>query len=48
MREYKMSEEMYDKICAALTDFEEDEELSDGEWLDVFYDLLCEIQRSLV
>lgn len=48
-------ESMYDEICFTLTEFENstndpDETgwLSDGEWLDVFYNLVCKIQDSIV
>lgn len=50
----KMSEEMYDKLCRTLTDFEnatdddsDPEWMSDGEWLDVFYDLCVDIQNNV-
>lgn len=49
-----ISEEMYDELCRTLTDFEnstddvlDEEWLSDGEWLDVFYDLCRKIQNDL-
>ena len=49
-----MSEETYDLLCKTLTDFEnatdddtDPEWLSDGEWLDVFYDLCVKMQREL-
>ena len=53
-KKYKrISEETYDKLCALLTDFEndnadEDDEnyMSDGEWLDCFYDMCAEIQKE--
>jgi len=50
----KMSEEMYDKLCRTLTDFEnatdddsDPEWMSDGEWLDVFYGLCVDIQNNV-
>lgn len=49
----QISEETYDKLCALLTDFEndnadEDDEnyMSDGEWLDCFYDMCAKIQKE--
>lgn len=53
-KKYKqISEETYDKLCALLTDFEndnanEDDEnyMSDGEWLDCFYDMCVKIQKE--
>lgn len=48
-------DETYDELCRTLTDFEnatddetDEEWMSDGEWLDVFYELCVEIQRSIV
>jgi hypothetical protein len=53
-RMMQLPESMYDKMCKTLTDFEnaphnvyEDGWLSDGEWLDVFYDLVVKIQNSI-
>ena len=50
----QLSEELYDELCATLIDFEtaptEDTEegwLSDGEWLDVFYNLCVKLQREM-
>lgn len=50
----QLSEEMYNELCRVLTDFENatdntDEEgyLSDGEWLDVFYELCVKLQREM-
>lgn len=52
-RTKEMSEELYDELCRTLTDFEnsaddytEEGYLSDGEWLDIFYDLCVKIQRE--
>ena len=43
-----MSEELYDELCRTLTDFETaTDDMSDGEWLDVFYDLCVKIQNEL-
>lgn len=49
----RISEETYAKLCALLTDFEndnadEDDEnyMSDGEWLDCFYDMCVKIQKE--
>ena len=50
-----LPESMYDELCKTLTDFEnatdddtDDDWLSDGEWLDVFYDLCVKLQRSVL
>lgn len=50
-----LPESMYDKLCRVMTDFEnaptddlEDGWLSDGEWLDTFYELCHRIQNSIV
>ena len=47
--------EMYDELCRTLKDFEnatdnecDEEWLSDGEWLDVFYELCVKIQNSII
>ena len=55
MRMKMLPETMYDKLCATLTDFEnstdddtDPEWMSDGEWLDVLYDLCVELQNSIV
>lgn len=52
--EKRLSEETYDKLCATLTQFEnstddpdDKEYLSDGEWLDIFYDLCVKMQREM-
>ena len=55
--EYMLKEidlNLYDELCRTLTDFEnasddeeDDDYLSDGEWLDIFYELCCSIQREL-
>ena len=51
-----ISEELYDELCATLTDFENSNPgredyssgyISDGEWLDVFYDLCVKMQNEL-
>lgn len=49
-----MSKEIYDKLCEILTDFENstddctsEDYLSDGEWLDIFYDLCVKIQNDV-
>lgn len=46
---------MYDELCKTLTDFENatdddanPEWLSDGEWLDVFYDLCVKLRNSVL
>ena len=48
-----MSETMYDELCRTLADFESatddpssEDYLSDGEWLDIFYNLCVRIQRE--
>ncbi len=53
-REYKISENTYDELSKMLTDFEnstddpsDEEYLSDGEWLDVFYDFCCKLQNEI-
>lgn len=45
---------LYDELCSTLTDFEncedndtEDGYLSDGEWLDIFYNLCVKLQRAM-
>ena len=50
----QLPEELYDELCRVLTDFEnatdddrDDDYLSDGEWLDVFYDLCVKLQRGM-
>ena len=50
----QISKELYDKLCTLLTDFEtgttddnDEDYLSDGEWLDCFYDLCVEIQKEV-
>ena len=55
MRMKMLPETMYDKLCATLTDFEnatdDDSDLdylSDGEWLDMFYNLCVELQNSII
>jgi len=49
-----MTEDMYNRLCETLTDFENSTDndtdpdwLSDGEWLDVFYQLCCDIQNNV-
>ena len=55
----QLPESIYDELCRTLTDFERDANddtpieqreyfLSDGEWLDVFYDLAVKIQNGIV
>ena len=53
-REYTVSEETYDDLCRRLTEFEnstddpsDDGYLSDGEWLDYFYDMLVKLQKEM-
>ncbi len=53
--EKKLPEEMYDRLCRLLTDFEnsttddtDEEWMSDGEWLDEFYDFCVDLKNSLV
>ena len=53
-RTKQISEELYDELCGLLTDFEnasddyeDDDYLSDGEWLDVFYDFCVRLQREM-
>lgn len=48
-----MSDELYDEIVETLMNFEnatdddtDPEWLSDGEWLDVFYNLLIKIEEE--
>ena len=50
----QMSEELYDELSRTLTDFEnatdddtDENWLSDGEWLDVFYDFCVKLQREI-
>lgn len=50
----QLPDSMYDELCITLTQFgnstdnEMDEDyLSDGEWLDVFYRLCVEIQTQI-
>ena len=50
----QLPDSMYDQLCMTLTEFEnatdddsDDEWLSDGEWLDVFYQLCVEIQNQV-
>lgn len=50
-----LPEKLYDELCRTLTDFEnatddytDKDYLSDGEWLDVFYYLCVEIQKSVI
>lgn len=54
-RMMQLPESIYDELCRTLTDFEnsptddwEDGWLSDGVWLDVFYDLAVKIQSGIV
>ena len=54
MRMKMLPETMYDKLCVTLADFEnatdddtDSEWMSDGEWLDVFYELCVELQNSV-
>lgn len=44
-RTKKLSEETYDKLCATLTEFENDK--CDLKWCKVFYDLCVEMQREM-
>ena len=53
-RTKQVSEELYDMLCRLLTEFEnatddenDDNYLSDGEWLDAFYDVCVKLQRGL-
>lgn len=53
-REYTVSEETYDDLCRRLTEFEnstddprDDDYLSDGEWMDYFYDMLVKLQKEM-
>ena len=53
-REYTVSEETYDELCIRLTEFEnstddpnDDDYLSDGEWLDYFYEMLVKLQNEM-
>lgn len=50
----QLSETTYDELCKTLTDFEnatddtnDEDYLSDGEWLDIFYDLCVKMQREM-
>ena len=54
-RMMKLPQNLYDELCQTLTDFENstvDENdpgwMSDGEWLDVFYDLVVKIQNGII
>lgn len=45
-----MRPDVYDELCALLTDFEQNgssEEMSDGEWLDLFYEMCVKIQNNV-
>jgi len=51
----KFPETMYNELCKTLTEFEnstdnetDEEWLSDGEWLDVFYELCVKLQNSVL
>lgn len=53
-REYTISEETYDEMCIRLTEFEnstddprDEDYLSDGEWLDYFYEMLVKLQNEM-
>lgn len=55
MREKICKEELYDELSRVLTDFEnstdddnDEEWMSDGEWLDVFYELCVKLQNGIV
>ena len=50
----QISEDFYDELCELLTDFKnasddynDDDYLSDGEWLDVFYDFCVRLKNRL-
>lgn len=50
----QLSTKMYDELCKTLADFkdapndiDDDGYLSDGEWLDIFYDLCVKIQKEM-
>lgn len=54
MRTKKCNIQLYDELCKTLTDFEnatddsnDEGYLSDGEWLDVLYDLCVKLQREM-
>ena len=40
---------LYDDICFELTNYEnsDDQETTDEEWKDAFYDLLCRVQNAI-
>lgn len=49
-----ISQELYTKLCNTLTDFEnstddfnDDDYLSDGEWLDEFYNLCVQLKNDM-
>ena len=51
----QLSDDLYDELCKTLTEFEnstdddtDDDWLSDGEWLDVFYELCVKLQREII
>ena len=56
MEEKKMvmiPKELFDRLCSVLYDFRtstdvegEDGYMTDGEWLDVLYDLCCELEKE--
>ena len=54
MARYILSEAIYDEMCGLLTQFEnatddytEEGYLSDGEWLDLFYEMCVRIQKDV-
>lgn len=44
-----ISNETYDDFCKTLTDFENssDDNMSDGEWLDVLYEMCVKLQNEM-
>ena len=51
----KLPQSLYDELCQTLTDFEnstdnenDPEWMPDGEWLDVFYNLMVKIQNGIL
>ena len=51
---YTIKESFYDELCRLLTDFEnalkycnDADYMSDGEWLDEFYELCVKLQRDM-
>lgn len=45
----KQLENIYNDICFELTNYENDEdtEMTEGDWLDIFYKLLVRVQNEI-